>query len=249
MNSIEVKSLSMRFNLASEKTESLKEYIVKAFKRQLNYEEFEALKNISFEVKKGDSVGIVGANGSGKSTLLKCIAGIFTPSEGKISINGTIAPMIELGAGFDPDLTARENVMLNGAVMGFDKQFIEEKYNEIVAFSELEKFMEVPVKNFSSGMAARLGFAIATLVKPDILIVDEVLSVGDSSFQDKCERKMQELRASGTTMLFVSHSLPQVKNVCNKAVWLKKGELVLEGECSLVCNEYDKWAKEHSAFE
>lgn len=249
MHAIEVKNMTMRFNLASEKTESLKEYVVKAFKRQLNFEEFTALDDINLTIQQGDSVGIVGANGSGKSTLLKCIAGIYTPSEGSVKVNGSIAPMIELGAGFDPDLTARENVMLNGAVMGFERQFVEEKYQEIVDFSELHKFMDVPVKNFSSGMAARLGFAIATLVKPDILIVDEVLGVGDASFQEKCENKMQELRSSGTTMLFVSHSLPQVQKVCGKAIWLKQGKLMVVGDCDHVANEYKEWAKTHSAFE
>ena len=193
MNVIEVANVSMRFNLATEKTESLKEYFVKLVTGKLMFDEFYALKNVSFSVKKGESVGILGANGSGKSTLLKVISGIYPPTEGHVSVHGSLAPLIELGAGFDPDLTAKENVFLNGAVMGFAKDFICEKYDEIVEFSELKNFMDVPIKNFSSGMSARLGFSIATLVHPDILIVDEVLGVGDAAFQKKCEQKMQEV--------------------------------------------------------
>ncbi|KTE93840.1 teichoic acid ABC transporter ATP-binding protein [Desulfitobacterium hafniense] len=246
---IEVNNVTMRFNLASEKTESIKEYIVKLIKGQLLYSEFTALKDVSFTVENGQAVGIVGANGSGKSTLLKCISGIYTPSEGKVKVNGSIAPLIELGAGFDPDLTAQENIYLNGAVMGFEKAFIESKYQEIVDFSELNKFMDVPVKNFSSGMNARLGFSIATLVKPEVLIVDEILGVGDVAFQKKCHQKMEELRGDGTTMLFVSHTIEQIKNICTRAVWLRQGEKVMEDSADIVCNEYTKWAESHSAFE
>lgn len=249
MNMIEVNGISMRFNLATEKTESLKEYFVKLATGKLMFDEFYALKNVSFSVKKGESMGILGANGSGKSTLLKVISGIYPPSQGHVSVQGSIAPLIELGAGFDPDLTARENVFLNGAVMGFEKAFVYEKYDEIVEFSELKDFMDVPVKNFSSGMNARLGFSIATLVKPDVLIVDEVLGVGDAAFQKKCESKMQELREGGTTMLFVSHSAKQVMQVCNRAIWLKRGQLVMEGDCKEVCAAYQKWGETHSAFE
>lgn len=249
MNVIEVANVSMRFNLATEKTESLKEYFVKLMTGKLMFDEFYALKNVSFSVEKGESVGILGANGSGKSTLLKVISGIYPPTEGHVSVCGSIAPLIELGAGFDPDLTAKENVFLNGAVMGFSKDFICEKYDEIVEFSELKNFMDVPIKNFSSGMSARLGFSIATLVHPDILIVDEVLGVGDAAFQKKCEQKMRELRANGTTMLFVSHSVKQVEQVCNHAIWLKKGSLVMEGACEEVCTAYSEWGKTHSAFE
>ena len=249
MNVIEVANVSMRFNLATEKTESLKEYFVKLVTGKLMFDEFYALKNVSFSVKKGESVGILGANGSGKSTLLKVISGIYPPTEGHVSVQGSLAPLIELGAGFDPDLTAKENVFLNGAVMGFAKDFICKKYDEIVEFSELKNFMDVPIKNFSSGMSARLGFSIATLVHPDILIVDEVLGVGDAAFQKKCEKKMQELRANGTTMLFVSHSVEQVEEVCNRAIWLKKGALVMEGACKEVCAAYSEWGKTHSAFE
>lgn len=249
MNVIEVANVSMCFNLATEKTESLKEYFVKLVTGKLMFDEFYALKNVSFSVEKGESIGILGANGSGKSTLLKVISGIYPPTEGHVSIHGSIAPLIELGAGFDPDLTAKENIFLNGAVMGFAKDFIREKYDEIVEFSELKNFMDVPIKNFSSGMNARLGFSIATLVHPDILIVDEVLGVGDAAFQKKCEKKMQELRQGGTTMLFVSHSAKQVQKVCNRAIWLKRGELVMQGECNEVCAAYAEWGKTHSAFE
>ncbi len=246
---VNVNNLSMKFNLAREKTDSLKEYFVKMLRRQLMYDEFYALRHVSISVEKGTCLGILGSNGSGKSTLLKCIAGIYPPSEGTVTISGSIAPLIELGAGFDPELTARENVYLNGAVMGFEKEFIREKYDEIVGFSELHDFMDVPVKNFSSGMAARLGFSIATLVKPEILIIDEVLGVGDSAFQKKCAAKMEELRSGGTTMLFVSHSLPQLKNLCNKAVWLRRGEIVMDGDAEDVCGEYEKWSESHTAFE
>ncbi|WP_099092281.1 ABC transporter ATP-binding protein [Agathobaculum desmolans] len=246
---IDVNNVSMRFNLATEKTESLKEYVVKLLTGKLMFDEFYALKNVSFHVDRGESVGILGANGSGKSTLLKVISGIYPPSSGTVSVNGAIAPLIELGAGFDPDLTARENVYLNGAVMGFQKEFVEDRYDEIVAFSELANFMDVPIKNFSSGMTARLGFSIATLVHPDILIVDEVLGVGDAAFQKKCESKMDELRQNGTTMLFVSHSVEQVEKVCTKAIWLKRGELVMSGTSKKVCAAYDEWGKTHSAFE
>lgn len=248
-NAIEVNDVTMCFNLASEKTESIKEYIVKLVKGQLLFAEFTALKNVSFIVKKGEAIGIVGANGSGKSTLLKCISGIYTPSKGNVQVHGSIAPLIELGAGFDPDLTARENIYLNGAVMGFQKAFVESKYQEIVDFSELHQFMDVPVKNFSSGMNARLGFSIATLVKPEVLIIDEILGVGDVAFQKKCHQKMDELRSNGTTMLLVSHTIDQVRNLCARAVWLKRGEKVMEDTADVVCNAYSQWAETHSAFE
>lgn len=248
-NAIEVNNVTMRFNLATEKTESIKEYIVKLMKRELLFAEFTALKNVSFKVKKGEAVGIVGANGSGKSTLLKCISGIYTPSEGNVQVHGSVAPLIELGAGFDPDLTARENIYLNGAVMGFSKGFVVSKYQEIVNFSELHQFMDIPVKNFSSGMNARLGFSIATLVKPEVLIIDEILGVGDIAFQKKCHQKMDELRSDGTTMLFVSHTIEQVRNLCARAVWLKRGEKVMEDTADAVCDAYSQWAETHSAFE
>ena len=219
---VTVDNVSMKFNLSSEKFDSFKEYVIKSIKRQVSYDAFMALQGVSFEVMRGDSVGLVGLNGSGKSTMLKVIAGVLKPTEGKVAVNGTIAPLIELGAGFDMDLTARENVFLNGALLGYNRARMEEQYPDIVEFSELAEFMDVPVKNFSSGMVSRLAFAIATIGTPDILIVDEVLSVGDFHFQEKCEARIQNMRDHGTTILFVSHSLEQVKKICNKMAWLEK---------------------------
>jgi ABC-2 type transport system ATP-binding protein len=237
-NIIQVKNVSMRFNLSKEKVDSLKEYVVKLIKHELMFEEFWALKNVSFDIKKGESVGIVGLNGSGKSTLLKIIAGVLKPTKGTVNVFGTIAPLIELGAGFDMDLTARENVILNGAILGYPKKLMREKYDEIIDFSELHEFVDVPVKNFSSGMVARLGFSIATVVRPEILIVDEILSVGDFLFQEKCEQRMKEMMSGGTTVIFVSHSLSQVKKICDKAIWVKKGEIVGIGEAEKICEQY-----------
>ena len=217
---VTVDNVSMKFNLSSEKFDSFKEYVIKSIKRQVSYDAFMALQGVSFEVMRGDSVGLVGLNGRGKSTMLKVIAGVLKPTEGKVVVNGTIAPLIELGAGFDMDLTARENVFLNGALLGYNRARMEEQYPDIVEFSELAEFMDVPVKNFSSGMVSRLAFAIATIGTPDILIVDEVLSVGDFHFQEKCEARIQNMRDHGTTILFVSHSLEQVKKICNKMAWL-----------------------------
>ena len=202
------------------------------------FQEFMALKGISFEVKAGESWGFVGTNGSGKSTLLKTISGILKPYKGSVQINGTISPLIELGAGFDGNLTARENIFLNGAVLGYSEKFLKEKFDEIVDFAELRDFLDVPIKNFSSGMAARLGFAIATTVKPDILICDEVLAVGDFKFQEKCEQRMNELLSGGTTLLFVSHSIEQVKRMCQKAIWVDHGEMKMIGSAEEVCNVY-----------
>lgn len=246
---VEVDNVSMNFRLPKEKIGSLKEYIVKYFNRSIQYNDFYALKNISFKIKRGDTVGILGANGSGKSTLLKCICGVYPPSEGHVTVRGSIAPLIELGAGFDPELTARENIFLNGAVMGFDEKFIKEKYEEIVEFSELKQFMDVPIKNFSSGMFARLGFSAATIVQPDILIVDEILGVGDVAFQKKCHERMERMRSNKTTMLFVSHSLAQVRELCTKAIWLRRGIKVMDGDSEKVCDAYEKWSAEHSVFE
>lgn len=240
MNAIEIENLTIRFNLASEEISSIKEYFIKLAKRQLNFQEFFALKNISFNVEKGDSIGLVGANGSGKSTLLKAISGIYPPYEGSVRVNGIIAPLIELGAGFDGQLTARENIYLNGALFGYDRTFMDDKFDEIVDFAELRDFIDVPVRNYSSGMAARLGFAAATIVKPDILICDEVLAVGDMRFQQKCEEKMEELMSNGTTLLFVSHSIEQVRKVCKNAVWLEHGVMKMKGEVNEVCDSYVK---------
>lgn len=235
---VKVEDVTVRFNLAKERVDSIKEYVIKLFKGQLLFQEFFALKNISFEIKSGEAWGIVGRNGCGKSTLLKTICGILKPYKGSVSVSGTISPLIELGAGFDGEMTARENVFLNGCVLGYSEAFIREKFDEIIDFAEVRDFLDVPLKNFSSGMAARLGFAIATLVKPDILICDEVLAVGDFKFQEKCEKKMNELLAGGTTLLFVSHSTEQVKRLCNKAVWIENAQIKMIGDAQTVCDAY-----------
>ena len=229
----------MVFNLATEKVDSLKEYVLKLVKHQLMMQEFYALRDISLEIGAGESIALIGANGSGKSTLLKVIAGVMHPSEGSVTVRGSIAPLIELGAGFDMDLTARENVFLNGAVLGHDRKFMEEHFNNIIDFAELWDFVDVPVKNFSSGMVARLGFSIATEVRADVLIVDEVLSVGDFKFQEKCHKRMEEMMSGGTTLLFVSHNTNEVRKLCQKAVWLKKGRIQEIGEANYVCDCYE----------
>lgn len=237
---ISVENVSMIFNLATEKVDSLKEYVLKLLKRELMMQEFYALRNISLEVKRGESVALIGVNGCGKSTLLKVIAGVMRPSEGSVTVRGSVAPLIELGAGFDPDLTARENVFLNGAVLGYDRKFMEQHFNSIIDFAELWDFVDVPVKNFSSGMVARLGFAIATEVRADVLIVDEVLAVGDFRFQEKCQKRMAEMMSGGTTLLFVSHSTSQVRSLCQKAVWIDKGRIVQYGDVNDICDAYEK---------
>ena len=236
---VKVDNVSMKFNLSSEKFDSFKEYVIKSIKNQVSFEEFWALKNVSFEVLKGDALGLIGLNGSGKSTMLKTIAGVLKPTEGTVTVYGTVAPLIELGAGFDMALTARENVFLNGALLGHSRKEMEEYYEDIVSFSELRDFMDVPVKNFSSGMVSRLGFAIATIGTPDILIVDEVLAVGDFRFQEKCEERIQDMVRKGTTILFVSHSIQQVKKICNKIAWLEKGKLKRFGDAQTICSEYE----------
>lgn len=235
---VKVDHASVRFNMASERINNLKEYFIKLIKKELMFKEFMALKDISFEVKKGEAWGIVGSNGSGKSTLLKLICGILKPYHGNVMINGSIAPLIELGAGFDGDLTAAENIYLNGAVLGYDKKFMEEHFQEIVDFAELQDFLEMPIKNYSSGMAARLGFAIATVVRPDILICDEVLAVGDYAFQQKCEKRMNEMRSEGTTLLYVSHSIESVRSVCDHVLWLDKGNVKMCGNVTEVSEYY-----------
>lgn len=235
---VSLSDISMVFNLATEKTDTLKEYVLKAIKHQLMFQEFYALRDVNLSIEKGDSVGLIGVNGSGKSTLLKIIAGVLQPTKGCVEVQGTIAPLIELGAGFDMDLTARENIYLNGAVLGYDRNYINERFESIIDFSELHDFVDVPLKNYSSGMVARLGFAIATDVEADILIVDEVLSVGDFKFQEKCKERINALLSKGTTLLFVSHSAEQVKQLCNKAVWLNRGRIQMTGESSEVCKQY-----------
>lgn len=233
-----VDDVFMRFNLEKERVDSLKEYVIRTIKKQHLFEEFYALKGVSCIIPKGESFAIVGKNGSGKSTLLKIIAGIFKPTKGVVSINGTIAPLIELGAGFDPDLTARENIFLNGAVLGYNKAFMLSRYDEIIEFAELHDFVDVPVKNYSSGMTARLGFSIATIVTPDILVVDEILSVGDYEFQKKCQAKMHNMMRNGVTLIFVSHSTEQVKSLCNRALWLDHGVPIMLGNVDEVCDAY-----------
>lgn len=240
---IELKNVGIKFNLSKEKNDSLKEYVIKLLKRELMYDEFWALRDISFTVNKGDRLGILGLNGAGKSTLLKIIAGVYQPSEGTISHKGVIAPMLELGAGFDPQYTGAENIYLYGSILGYSKKYLEEKFDEIVEFSELKEFINVPLKNYSSGMRARLGFAIATIADPDILILDEVLSVGDAKFRKKSEKKIMEMFERGVTVLFVSHSLEQVQRLCNKAILLKKGRLVAQGDTEDVAAVYKEMLK------
>ncbi|MBM6689299.1 ABC transporter ATP-binding protein [Collinsella tanakaei] len=236
---IEVNDVTMIFNMASESLTNLKEYFIKLIRRELFFKEFRALKNISFKVRRGEVVGLVGTNGSGKSTMLKIIAGVLEPSEGACVVRGNIAPLIELGAGFDPELTARENIYLNGSLLGYTKEFIDDNLEGIIEFAELQDFMDMPLKNFSSGMTARIAFAIATITEPDILIVDETLSVGDVFFQEKCERRIQRFIESGdVTVLFVSHSISQVERICQRAIWIEKGDLRMDGPVNEVCEAY-----------
>lgn len=236
---VEVKDVTMIFNMASESLGSLKEYFISLARHKLFFEEFRALKNISFDVHRGEVVGLVGTNGSGKSTMLKIIAGVLEPSEGEVKVHGNIAPLIELGAGFDPELSARENIYLNGALLGYTKEFIDANFDGIIEFAELKDFVDMPLKNFSSGMVARIAFAIATITEPDILIVDETLSVGDVFFQQKCERRIQHFIESGdVTVLFVSHSMEQVERICQRAVWIEKGDLRMDGPVDEVCRAY-----------
>lgn len=233
-----VDDLTIRFNLASEKVDNLKEYVIKFLKKELLFQEFLAVKNVSFEVKKGEAWALVGVNGSGKSTLLKAISGILRPYTGSVQLRGSVAPLIELGAGFDQNLTARENIYLNGTVLGHSKKFMDEHFDEIVDFAELHEFLDSPIKNYSSGMKARLGFAVATMVKPDILIVDEILSVGDYLFRQRCEKRMTEMLSGGTTLLYVSHDIATVRKLCDHAVWLEKGKVKMIGEANAVCDAY-----------
>ena len=235
---IDVKNVTIRFNMASEKIDNLKEYFVKLVKRELLFQEFLAVKDASFQVHKGEAWGLVGSNGSGKSTLLKAICGVLKPYKGEIIRNGNISPLLELGAGFDFDLTARENIFLNGPILGHSMEYMRQHFDEIVEFAELENFLDAPIKNFSSGMRARLGFAVATVVDPDILIVDEVLAVGDYAFQQKCLKRMSEMLDGGTTLVFVSHSIDQVKKLCDHAVWINKGTIMQTGDVNTVCDAY-----------
>ena len=236
---IKVRHVTMKFNLMEEKVDTLKEYIVRLLQGKLLYNEFTALDDISFDIEKGDIFGLVGFNGAGKSTLLKIIAGVLRPTCGSVEVRGSIAPLIEVGAGFDPDLTARENIYLNGAILGHNKVFLDEHFDRILDFAELRDFVDVPVKNFSSGMYARLGFAIATEVQPDILIVDEVLSVGDYRFQEKCEARIREMIDGGTTVIMVSHEQAMVRKLCTKVAWLEHGKILMLGNAKKICDVYE----------
>ena len=237
---VTISDVSMRFRLTENRATSMKEFVTRKLRNDIKTQEFWALKHISFEVYKGEVLGIIGRNGSGKSTTLKIISGIMKPTEGTVKTNGVVAPMLELGSGFDMDMSGRENIYLNGAVLGHDRHFMNQYFDDIIGFSELGEFIDVPVKNFSSGMVARLGFAIATVVKADVLIVDEVLAVGDARFQEKCRRRIKELMSGGTTLLFVSHNNELVQELCDKAVWLKHGKIQMIGNSKDVCMEYAK---------
>lgn len=236
---MKVENVSMKFNLSSEKVDSIKEYVIKMAKKELMFQEFWALRDINFEVEKGDRLGIMGLNGAGKSTLLKVVSGVLKATEGVVTTNGKIAPLLELGAGFDRQYTGAENIYLYGAMLGYSKEFLEKRYDEIVAFSELGSFIDVPVKNYSSGMRARLGFSVATIVEPDILILDEVLSVGDAKFRKKCEARIQSMFDKGVTVIFVSHSTSQVLRMCNKGILLEQGRLIAKGDVEDVVSVYE----------
>ena len=244
---IKIDDVSMEFDIPQEKIDTIKEYFIKSVKRELKPKKhFNALSDVSFEIKRGERVGIIGFNGAGKSTLLKVLAGVLKPTTGSTVINGNIAPLLELGAGFDHNYSGRENIFLNGAILGYSKAFLESKYDEIVEFSELEEFIDIPIKNYSSGMVAKLGFAVATIVDPEILILDEILSVGDVRFQKKSGDKIRSMISSGITVLLVSHSTAKIKELCNRAIWLDKGKLVMDGDVDEVCEAYIEASKEAS---
>lgn len=235
---VQVENLTLCYRMNYDRVMSMKEYIVKLIQGKLRYEEFKALKNVSFSIDRGEVLGIVGHNGAGKSTLLKVISGILKPTEGRVTVDGIVVPMLELGSGFDFDLTGRENIYLNGAILGYSEQFLKSKYDEIVAFSELGQFIDVPLRKYSSGMVMRLAFSVASVVNPDILIVDEILAVGDAAFQEKSKARMMELMAGGTTVLFVSHNLEQVRQMCDRVMWLDHGEMKLIGDTQAVCDAF-----------
>lgn len=236
---IKVENVSMRFRMDKNKTTSLKEWVVTHLLNKQQYEEFNALNDVSFEVKRGEILGIIGRNGAGKSTLLKVISGIYKPSSGKVVTAGRVAPMLELGSGFDMELSGHDNIFLNGAILGFSEEFLKSKYDEIVAFSELGGFIDMPLKTYSSGMLARLAFSVATVIEPEILIVDEILAVGDAAFQEKSRARMLELMSGGTTVLFVSHSLQQIREMCDRVIWLNHGQLQMYGQTQEVCDAYE----------
>lgn len=237
---IEVSDVTMRFRMNNDRIMSLKEFVTTALRGKLQYDDFTALEHVSFKVKKGETLGLIGRNGAGKSTILKVISGILKPTQGSVTCHGNIVPMLELGSGFDLDLTGRENIFLNGAILGYSEEFLKQKCDEIIEFSELGQFIEMPIRNYSSGMLARLAFSIATVVKPEILIVDEILSVGDAQFQEKSRKRMMELMGGGTTVLFVSHNLNQLREMCNKVVWLEHGQVRMYGRTQEVCDAYEE---------
>lgn len=236
---IRANDISMRYLMTYDHIQSIKEYIVQMLRGKIKYEEFWALKNVSFEVERGEVVGIIGHNGAGKSTLLKVISGILKPTGGELEVHGNVVPMLELGSGFDHDLTGRENIFLNGSILGYSEKYLKEKYDQIVEFSELGKFIDVPIRNYSSGMLMRLAFSIATVVQPEILIVDEILAVGDAAFQEKSKTRMLELMGGGTTVLFVSHSLEQIREMCDRVIWLEHGQVKAIGATKEICDAYE----------
>lgn len=235
---IEVSDVSMRFRMNADRILSLKEFVTTALRGKLQYEEFTALDHVSFHVEKGETLGLIGRNGAGKSTMLKVISGILKPTEGSVKCHGNVVPMLELGSGFDMELTGRENIFLNGSILGYDEAFLKAKYDDIAAFSELGKFLDMPIRNYSSGMLARLAFSIASVVNPEILIVDEILAVGDAAFQEKSRKRMMEMMGGGTTVLFVSHSLEQIREMCSRVVWLEHGTVKMIGQPQEVCDAY-----------
>ncbi len=236
---IQVDDVSIKFDLSNDKVNTLKEFAIKLVTKKIKFDEFWALQNVSFKLNKGDVLGIIGRNGAGKSTLLKVISGIMKPTKGKTTVHGNIVPMLELGSGFDFDLSGKENIFLNGAILGYSEEFLNEKYNEILEFSELGDFINVPLRNYSSGMVMRLAFSIATVVNPEILIVDEILAVGDAQFQEKSRNKMMEMMSGGTTVLFVSHTMSQVRKMCNKVLWLEHGKVIAFGKTKEICDRYE----------
>lgn len=237
---VEVSHVTMRFHMNMDKVLSLKEFAIRAVSGKLRYEDFTALDDVSLTVKRGETLGLIGRNGAGKSTLLKVISGILRPTEGSVAVHGNVVPMLELGSGFDPELSGRENIFLNGAILGYSKEFLEAKYDEIVAFSELGPFIDSPIRNYSSGMMARLAFSVASVLEPEILIVDEILAVGDAAFQEKSRARMMEMMGGGTTVLFVSHSLAQIREMCSRVLWLEHGRVKMEGNTNEVCDAYAK---------
>lgn len=238
---IEVNDVTMRFRMTNDRIRSFKEFVVRKIQGKIQYTEFEALKHVSFDVRKGEVVGLIGRNGAGKSTILKVISGILKPTEGSVVVHGNVAPMLELGSGFDMDMTGRENIFLNGAILGYTEDFLRRSYYDIVDFAEIEDFIDVPLRNYSSGMIARLAFSIATQINPEVLIVDEVLSVGDAEFQAKSLARMMEMMSGGTTVLFVSHNLNQIRELCNRVVWLDHGAVRMNGESQEVCDAYENF--------